>query len=139
MLKSILLAACLMLICFILDGLWLAWIAKPFYLKQIGGLMHDSPLSDPLRLVSVFFVYVLIVSAVLYFVVLVPHTPLHPFLRGALLGLIIYGVYDLTNYATLKGWNLTVSAVDAVWGAFFLWHFSLGRKPHCAAMVALTG
>lgn len=119
MLKTILLAACLMLICFVLDGLWLGLIAKAFYQKQIGTLMHESPLSNPLRLASVILIYVLIVGAILNFIVLAPQSGLGPFWKGALMGLVIYGVYDLTNYATLKGWNLTVSMVDAAWGAFF--------------------
>ena len=35
---------------------------------------------------------------------------------GALLGLLAYATYDMTNMATLKGWSLTVSLVDMVWG-----------------------
>ena len=37
---------------------------------------------------------------------------------GALFGLVTYGTYDLTNAATLKGWSLTVTIVDMLWGAF---------------------
>lgn len=117
MLKTIFLAACLMLICFVLDGLWLGVIAKPFYQRQIGFLMYDSPLSDPIRLLSVLLVYILIVTAILTFVVFSP-SALHPFWKGALLGLVIYGVYDGTNYAILKGWTLPVSLADVAWGAF---------------------
>ena len=35
---------------------------------------------------------------------------------GALLGLICYATYDLTNLATLKDWPLVVTVVDLVWG-----------------------
>jgi len=38
------------------------------------------------------------------------------FLRGAVLGLLAYGTYDLTNLATLKGWAWQVSVIDMVWG-----------------------
>jgi len=37
---------------------------------------------------------------------------------GALLGLIAYGTYDMTNLATLKDWSITVSIVDMAWGSF---------------------
>ena len=37
-------------------------------------------------------------------------------LNGALLGLIAYGTYDMTNLATLKNWSLSVSIVDMLWG-----------------------
>ncbi|MEX0916555.1 MAG: DUF2177 family protein, partial [Candidatus Spechtbacterales bacterium] len=39
------------------------------------------------------------------------------FLFGALLGIVAYGTYDLTNQATLKNWPAIVSVVDIVWGA----------------------
>jgi uncharacterized membrane protein len=38
-------------------------------------------------------------------------------LLGGALGLVAYGTYDLTNYATLKNWPLTVTLVDLTWGA----------------------
>ena len=38
-------------------------------------------------------------------------------LLGALLGLVAYGTYDLTNLATLKGWPVTMTFVDMAWGA----------------------
>ncbi len=37
--------------------------------------------------------------------------------RGALLGLLAYGTYDMTNLATLKGWPWRMAAVDMAWGA----------------------
>jgi uncharacterized membrane protein len=36
---------------------------------------------------------------------------------GALLGLIAYGTYDLSNYATLRDWPLALTALDMAWGA----------------------
>lgn len=37
---------------------------------------------------------------------------------GALLGLIAYATYDLSNMATLKGWPLSVVVTDILWGIF---------------------
>jgi uncharacterized membrane protein len=34
----------------------------------------------------------------------------------SLFGFCVYGAYDLTNLATLRGWPLTVSVVDLAWG-----------------------
>ena len=36
---------------------------------------------------------------------------------GALLGLVAYGTYDLTNQATLKVWSVNVTIMDMGWGA----------------------
>jgi uncharacterized membrane protein len=36
---------------------------------------------------------------------------------GALFGLVVYGVYDLTNFATLAQYPLAVMFVDMAWGS----------------------
>lgn len=35
---------------------------------------------------------------------------------GAVLGLVAYAAYDLSNLSTLKGWPVTLSLVDMIWG-----------------------
>lgn len=35
---------------------------------------------------------------------------------GALLGLLAYGTYDMTNMATLRDWPVAMSVVDMAWG-----------------------
>lgn len=37
-------------------------------------------------------------------------------LKGALTGALLYGFYDLTNYATLNGWTLHMTITDTLWG-----------------------
>ena len=36
--------------------------------------------------------------------------------RGALLGLVAYGTYDMSNLSTLKNWSVSVTIVDMAWG-----------------------
>lgn len=36
--------------------------------------------------------------------------------KGAILGLVIYGVYDFTNMATIKGWTMNFVIQDVAWG-----------------------
>ena len=36
--------------------------------------------------------------------------------NGAILGLVAYGTYDLTNQATLKIWSPLVTIADLCWG-----------------------
>ncbi len=33
-----------------------------------------------------------------------------------LLGFLAYGIYDMTNYAIFKEWNLTFAVIDMIWG-----------------------
>ena len=35
---------------------------------------------------------------------------------GALFGLVVYGVYDFTNYSTLRQWPLVLALADTAWG-----------------------
>ncbi len=37
--------------------------------------------------------------------------------RGALVGFVMYGFYDATNWATLRGWTAEMAVVDTLWGA----------------------
>ena len=38
-------------------------------------------------------------------------------LYGLLFGAIAYATYDLTNYATLRNWNLQITLLDLAYGA----------------------
>jgi len=35
---------------------------------------------------------------------------------GAFFGLIAYGSYDMTNWATLNGWSAQLALMDMAWG-----------------------
>ena len=35
---------------------------------------------------------------------------------GAVFGFVTYGVYDLTNHATLREWRTAATVVDMAWG-----------------------
>ena len=36
--------------------------------------------------------------------------------NGALFGLVVYGTYNGTNFATIEKWNYNVSSADTIWG-----------------------
>ncbi|MGE6739653.1 DUF2177 family protein [Allorhizobium pseudoryzae] len=97
-----------------LDLLWLGKVATSFYRDQLGDLMLERP---NLAVAGVF--YLLYVGGIVYFAVQ-PHlasgTVLNAFVSGAILGLIAYGTYDITNMATLKNWPVMMSIVDMAWG-----------------------
>ncbi len=97
-----------------LDYLWLGHLARDFYARQLGDLLRNPP---QLGIAALF--YLAYVAGIVFFAVL-------PALRGggvwqaalygALLGLLAYGTYDITNLATIRGWPWTVSLVDMAWG-----------------------
>lgn len=98
------------------DALWLGVLMGPTYAGWLGPMMLAQP-----RLAPAAAFYVLIGIGLLVFAVL-------PGLRSssvsltarlaALLGLLAYGTYDLTNYATLRDWPLALTLIDLAWGTF---------------------
>ncbi|MBK5345465.1 DUF2177 family protein [Pseudomonas sp. TH49] len=97
----------------LLDGIWLGVLMAPTYRELLGSLMLEKPLLLP---AAVF--YCLYVFGCVQFVVLPAVSLQWAATRGALLGLVAYGTYDLTNWATLRGWSVQVSLMDWAWGAF---------------------
>lgn len=105
-----------LLLFLVLDYLWLGYVARDFYARQLGALLRDPP---QLGIAALF--YLAYVAGIVFFAVL-------PALRGAgfwqavlygaLLGLLAYGTYDITNLATIKGWPVAVSLADMAWGTF---------------------
>ncbi len=99
-----------------LDSLWLGTTMNRFYKPRMAQVMAEKVAYTPIVLF-----YLLYNFGILIFVIqpALKHSTslLHVFLRGALLGLIGYGTYDLTNQATLKGWTTSLSLVDMAWGS----------------------
>ena len=96
----------------VLDALWLGVVASGFYAEQMGALMTDS-----IRPVPALLFYLLYPLAIVGLALSpVPATRQVAVLRSAALGLTAYGVYDLTNLATLRGWSVPLTLVDMAWG-----------------------
>ena len=112
--KKALIAYLATLVAFLLlDGIWLGVLMAPTYRELLGSLMLEKPLLVP---AAVF--YCLYVVGCVQFVVLPALSWQRAAKMGALLGLVAYGTYDLTNWATLRGWSVPVSLMDWAWGTF---------------------
>ena len=98
-----------------LDYIWLGRIAHRLYSDALGPLLLDRP-----RLGAAAAFYALYVVGILVFAVfpaLKSGSAAAAFFSGAFLGLLAYATYDMTNYATLKGWPLHLALLDMGWGA----------------------
>lgn len=97
-----------------LDFVWLGQMQAVLYRPRLGAMLLDKP---NLPVAAVF--YLLYVVGVVAFAVL-PAAEQGSWVRalgnGALLGLVAYGTYDMTNLATLAGWSVVVSVADMAWG-----------------------
>jgi uncharacterized membrane protein len=98
------------------DLLWLGVVARSFYRDQLGHLMRPE-----VNWAAALAFYALFVAGIVILAVW-PAVEKESLARalalGALLGLVSYAAYDLTNLATLQDFPLTMALVDLVWGAF---------------------
>lgn len=97
-----------------LDLLWLGMVAKGFYARQLAGFLRESP---DLTVAALF--YLVYLGGVVFFAIQ-PAMQAQSWkvaaLYGAILGLVAYGTYDMTNLATLRNWPMAMSFVDLAWG-----------------------
>lgn len=99
---------------FAVDFLGLRFILKPVFVRHIAHLF-----ADPFRAVPALLFYLGYVAGMLWFVsvpALRSGDPLAALLGGIALGLLAYGTYEFTNYATLRDWSMEQVAIDTIWG-----------------------
>lgn len=97
-----------------LDVLFISRIALELYRREIGGLLLERP---NLAIAALF--YLLFAAGIVVLAVLPALSGggwMSALVSGAVLGLVAYGTYDLTNLSTLKQWSLTVTLADIAWG-----------------------
>ena len=97
-----------------LDAVWLTQIALGMYRRELAGLLLDQPNLAIAGLFYLLFVAGIVILAVVP--ALNGGSWINAPLLGAVLGLVAYGTYDITNLSTLKGWSLTVTMADLAWG-----------------------
>ncbi|MCW8305610.1 DUF2177 family protein [Acidiphilium sp. PA] len=107
---------CATLVAFlVMDAVWLSLTSAPLYRATLGGILLAG-----FKPVPALAVYLLEVLGLMVFVM--------PRARasgrassalgyGALFGMFTYGLYDLTNDATLQHWTLELTLIDMAWGA----------------------
>lgn len=105
----------------VLDGVWLSVVMRQFYRDALGPIARTSPdgALAPIWAVAA-LVYLLLAAGSTFFVAprVAGASLAVAFVWGALFGVVVYGVYDLTNWSTLKHYGATLALVDIAWGTF---------------------
>ena len=102
-----------------IDFLWLGVVMSKFYKDELGVLarVSDGALTPVLWAAAI--VYVLIPLGVVLFAlprVSQQHLTSSALFWGFIYGIVLYGVYDMTNYSLVHRWSLRMSIVDIIWG-----------------------
>jgi uncharacterized membrane protein len=98
----------------VLDALWLSLVGPRLYRPAIGELL--APKAD-MRPALVF--YAIYVAGIVFLAVtpaLREASAQRAATAGAVLGLVAYATYDLTNQATLRIWPVHLTLIDIAWG-----------------------
>jgi uncharacterized membrane protein len=102
---QILISAIAMLV---LDSIYLT-INKATFENQIAGIQR---VALKINMVGVIFCYIFLIAGLYYFILMKKR----PILDAFLFGIVIYGVYEMTNLATFKKWSPYVVILDTLWG-----------------------
>ena len=80
--------------------------------------MDYSPIiTKKFNYISAFITYGLLCSAI---AVQLPNSLEEAMVYGALLGFVIYGVFNGTNYSLNKNWTIKIATLDTLWGMFVM-------------------
>ena len=99
-----------------LDSIWLSLAASRLYRPRLGSMLLER-----FNMAPAAAFYLIYLTGVLIFAIapaLATGRWTTALTRGAMLGLVAYATYDLTNQATLRGWSVTVTIADLCWGSF---------------------
>jgi uncharacterized membrane protein len=84
-------------------------VIKDYFLNQITLVQGSEP---KVNYLGVALCYIFLIAGINYFII----KPRKSVNDAFLLGLVIYGVYETTNYALLKNWSIITVIMDTLWG-----------------------
>ena len=96
----------------VLDSVYLN-VMKGYMSNQIQKVQNAS---IQLKYVSAIICYVFLVTGLNYFII----KPNRSVQDAFLLGIVIYGVYETTNWAIFKNWSALSVIIDTLWGGILL-------------------
>ena len=96
------------IIILLLDYFYLSFILTFFNKMMIK--IQGEPVK--VRYIPAILCYTLLIFSYYYFI----YKDKKSLLDSFLLGICIYGIYDLTNYATMKNWDYRFAILDTIWG-----------------------
>ena len=103
---SFLLSAILLVI---IDSIYL-YLIKGYFTNQIKNI-QNAPLK--INIIATFICYIFLITGLNYFIIGPKKSPRD----GFLFGLIVYGVYETTNWALFTNWSVLTVIMDTLWGA----------------------
>ena len=98
-----------------IDATWLTTMGAVLYRPALGDILAADLRVGPA--IAFYLMYPIGVVMLAVLPGLRADSIISAVVHGALLGVIAYATYDLTNYATLRNWTLQITVVDIAYGA----------------------
>ena len=92
----------------VIDFVYLNLIKK--YFENQVKTVQGSQLQ--VKFLGVILCYIFLIFGLNYFIIKPKRSPYDAFLMG----ILIYGVYETTNYALFKNWSIFTVILDTLWG-----------------------
>ena len=84
-------------------------VIKDYFKNQIVSVQGSQP---KINYLGAALCYIFLIAGINYFII----KPRKSVNDAFLLGIVIYGVYETTNYAILKNWSIMTVIMDTLWG-----------------------
>jgi uncharacterized membrane protein len=92
----------------IIDSIYLALMSN-YFQKQIKTIQGSN---IKFKITGAVLCYVILVFGLYHFII----KPKRSILEAFILGIVIYGVYETTNFAIFDKWNYLTVLLDTLWG-----------------------
>ena len=99
----------ILVIMLLLDSVYL-YLTKSIFGELVAKIQRTAM---QFRIEGAIVVYLLLAIGLYYFIV----KPGLSAWEAGLLGLVIYGTFDFTNYTMFKNYDLKIAIMDTVWGS----------------------
>jgi uncharacterized membrane protein len=89
------------------------YFMKDTFGELVRSIQGESLVLDKRALIGAVICYILLATGLYYFAISKTNSSV---LDAFLLGLVIYGVFDSTNFVMFKKWDWRVMVIDGIWG-----------------------
>ena len=96
----------------VLDSVYLN-VMKGYMANQVQKVQNSS---IQVNYVAALICYVFLVTGLNYFII----KPNRSVQDAFLFGIVVYGVYETTNWAIFKNWSILTVIMDTLWGGILL-------------------
>ena len=93
----------------VLDSIYLYTFSKTFT-DSIVNIQNGVAIKY--NIPSMILCYLFLIAGINYFIIMPKRTVFDAFF----LGIVIYGVYETTNFTLLNKWPLNIAIIDTLWG-----------------------